>query len=66
MPAQSKNIKFVLVAILMLLLFNYPLLSTANKPIRIAGLPLLYIYIGIVWLLAITILYFTANNNRRN
>lgn len=61
----AKSVRFLLIALLMLVMFTYPLLSTANKGIMIAGLPLLYIYIGAVWLLAILILYFTANPLKR-
>lgn len=63
--SPSKPVRFVLIALLMLLLFTYPLLSTANKQVMIAGVPLLYVYIGTVWLLAIGILYFTANPLKR-
>ncbi len=61
----AKSVRFLLIALLMLVLFTYPLLSTANKKVMIGGLPLLYIYIGVVWLLAILVLYFTANPLKR-
>lgn len=61
----AKSVRFLLIALLMLVLFTYPLLSTANKRVMIGGLPLLYIYIGVVWLLAILVLYFTANPLKR-
>lgn len=57
----ARATRFVLIAILMLLFFTYPLLDTANKDTRIGGIPLLYLYIGVIWLLAILALYFTAN-----
>lgn len=61
----AKSIRFLLIALLMLVLFTYPLLSTANKRVMVAGLPLLYVYIGLVWVLAILVLYFTVNPLKR-
>ncbi|RYZ47779.1 MAG: hypothetical protein EOP49_20345 [Sphingobacteriales bacterium] len=63
--SHSKHIRFVLIALLMLLLFTFPMLSTANKHRMVSGVPLLYLYIGTVWVLAIVALYLTANTIRR-
>jgi len=63
--SHSKHIRFVLIALLMLLLFTFPMLSTANKQRMVGGVPLLYLYIGTVWVLAILALYITANTIRR-
>lgn len=63
--SHSKHIRFVLIALLMLLLFTYPLLSAVNKKVMILGVPLLYLHIGVVWMLGIAALYFTANSSRR-
>ena len=52
--------RYLLIAILLLLLVNYPLLSAANKEVFVAGIPLLYLYLGIVWGLAILVLYLTT------
>lgn len=41
---------------LFLALFNYPLLSIANKPLLVAGMPLLYLYLFSAWLLMIILL----------
>lgn len=49
--------KYILVAVLLLLLANYPLLSAANRDLRPGGFPLLFIYIGSIWILAILLLY---------
>lgn len=48
--------KHILLAFLLLLLFNYPLLSAANRSALAAGIPVLYWYIGIVWIAAILVL----------
>lgn len=63
--SHSKHIRFVLIALLMLLLFSYPMLSAANKNILVGGIPLLYVYVGVVWITAIVALYVTANTIRR-
>jgi len=52
--------RYLLIAMLLLLLVNYPLLSAANKPVFIGGFPLLYLYIGAIWVLAIILLYLTT------
>jgi len=62
---HATHFRFVLIALLMLLLFSYPMLSGANKQLQVAGIPLLYLYIGLVWLLAIVALYLTAFTTRR-
>lgn len=55
--------------ILLLLLFNFPLLEIANKHQTIAGIPLLPFYIFIVWGISILLLYklairyFKSNHN---
>jgi len=64
---QATHFRFVLIALLILLLFSYPMLSSANKPLMVAGVPLLYLYIGLVWLLAIVALYLTVfTTGRKN
>ncbi len=58
----KKAPRYALIAVLLLLLCNYPLLSAANKPVLVSGIPLLYIYVAAVWLLGIILLYVTANS----
>ena len=57
---SKKQPKYIFVAVLMLLLFNFPLLSAANKKLNAAGVPMLCIYIAIVWLAGILLLYLTS------
>lgn len=57
---EHKRTKYTLIAIMMLLLFNYPLIGTANKVLFIGSIPVLYIYLSIVWLVAIALLYITV------
>jgi len=52
--------RFLLIAVMLILLTNYPLLSISNKAVFIAGIPVLYAYLGLVWLIGIGLLYFTG------
>lgn len=63
--SQSKHIRFILIALLMILLFTFPILATVNKKVLIGGVPLLYLHIGIVWVLSIIVLYLTVNPRRK-
>ena len=51
------------------LLLNYPLLSLSDRPVLIAGIPLLYGYLLLVWLGLIVGIYVILENpgpNRPN
>jgi len=62
----DKRPKYLLISMLMILLFNFPLLSAANKMEFVGNIPLLYLYIAIVWPLSILLLYLTviSRNNK--
>ncbi len=60
MPDRIKKQQFAFLALLMIVLFSYPLLSVANKIKTIAGVPLLYMYIAVTWIISICLLYYTA------
>lgn len=50
------------VTLLGLVLLNFPLLSLVSKPVLIAGVPVLFIYIFIVWALLLLIVRQTVNS----
>ncbi|MFZ1529560.1 MAG: hypothetical protein WAT19_12460 [Ferruginibacter sp.] len=52
---QKTKQNLILLAFLLLLLLSYPVISAANRPA--SGIPPLYIYIFLTWLLAIIIAY---------
>jgi hypothetical protein len=57
-PVMAKKDKvWALWGILVFLLLNYPLLQIFNRNSSLAGIPLLVLYIFVVWLLAIVGLY---------
>lgn len=47
----------VLLCAMLLLLFNQPILSIADSNMHLAGIPVLFIYLLIVWIIAIIALY---------
>lgn len=44
-----KRARLLFLSLLFLLLFNEPVISIVNRPVLVAGLPLLYAYILGVW-----------------
>ncbi len=40
--------------------FNYPILSIFNKSVLYLGIPLLFVYLFVVWLVIIVILFYLA------
>jgi sterol desaturase/sphingolipid hydroxylase (fatty acid hydroxylase superfamily) len=61
-PAASR---YILLAVLLLLLANFPLLSAANRDWRPGGFPVLFIYIGAIWVLAIVLLFLITRRYHR-
>jgi hypothetical protein len=58
MPAMAKSRKFWgFLGILIFLLLNYPLLQICNHDALLAGMPVLVLYLHVVWILAIAGLY---------
>lgn len=56
---NKPNIKIQRLAVLFVLgclLFNYPLLALFNRPERVGGVPLLYVYVFAAWALLIGLL----------
>ena len=58
MPAVTKKRKlWALMGILIFLLLNYPLLQIFNRDTMVGGIPLLFLYLHGVWILAVAGLY---------
>jgi hypothetical protein len=64
-PADKKDKLAIFLGILLFFLFSYPFLEIFNHDVLIAGIPLMPLYLFIVWLLAIIILYFLGRRLRR-
>jgi len=52
-----KEQKLILISILFLILFNFPILSIFNIGGSINGVPTLYMYVFLVWILFIVAIY---------
>lgn len=63
---DKRTSRNILIALLLLLLFNYPLLTAANKPIRVMGFPVLYLYLAFLWLLGIVLLWLQSFHHRQS
>lgn len=44
-----KEARLLMLSVLFMLLLNVPILTIANRPERVAGIPVLYLYIFSVW-----------------
>jgi hypothetical protein len=63
MQSKLKRQKLVAASILLFVAFTYPIVSIANQATLIAGIPILFLYILIVWIIAIIILYRLADHS---
>jgi predicted permease len=52
-----KDQKLLIISCLFLVLFTFPVLSIFNSESSIKGIPVLYLYIFIVWILFIIIIF---------
>ncbi len=53
------------IAIAFLLLLSWPLVTAADRPVLVAGVPLVYLYVMVTWTLAIAGLAWLMNRPRR-
>jgi len=52
---RLRSVRLLAVAGLALVLFNYPMIAVFDKPILVAGVPLLWAYLFIAWVLVIAL-----------
>jgi hypothetical protein len=64
MRATMKGERLVAIFLLGLLLFNYPVLALFNRPSETLGIPLLYAYVFLAWLLLIGLLALVIERSR--
>ena len=58
MPTRTSREKlWALLGILIFLLLNYPLLQIFNLDTLVGGIPVLVLYLHVVWILAIVVVY---------
>ncbi|MFN8355496.1 MAG: hypothetical protein U0Y10_13650 [Spirosomataceae bacterium] len=61
MKERRRTQTLLIVCILFMFLFNYPVLSIFNTP-SFMGLPSLYVYVFAIWLLLIWVVYRIQQN----
>jgi|APTNR8051073442_1049403.scaffolds.fasta_scaffold00317_34 hypothetical protein len=52
---NDKTAKLALLFVLAAILFNYPVLGLAGQDSRVGGMPVLYVYLFVAWLLIIVV-----------
>lgn len=63
----KRKAAYMLIAAVMMLLFSFPMLSAVNQFTFIWGIPVMYLYLFIVWGLGILILFIiTAFRKAKN
>lgn len=56
--SNDRNAKLVLLAMVAFLLFSFPILYIFGGELFLWGMPVLYVYIFVVWLLVISITWY--------
>ncbi|MDJ0365396.1 hypothetical protein QMK33_09540 [Hymenobacter sp. H14-R3] len=62
--SQQRGPRLLFVAVLFAVLLNYPLLAAFDHDGRVAGVPVLYLYVLVTWLLLIAITAWLARSSR--
>jgi RsiW-degrading membrane proteinase PrsW (M82 family) len=65
MQSKLKQQKLTLFSVLLLVLFTFPFISVANRAAMFAGVPVLFLYILIVWIITIVVLYRIAEGKQK-
>ncbi|MBK6381650.1 MAG: hypothetical protein IPO01_19365 [Chitinophagaceae bacterium] len=65
MQSKLKQQKLTLFSVLLLVLFTFPFISVANRVSMFAGIPVLFLYILIVWIITIIVLYRIAEGRQK-
>lgn len=55
MEDRLRSLRLLAVAGLALVLFNYPMIAVFDKPVLVAGVPLLWAYLFGAWVLVIAL-----------
>jgi uncharacterized membrane protein len=66
MEFRFKAQKLFIISIIALLCFNFPFISVFNKPSFIFGVPQLYFFLFLCWLMMIAVIYLLMYNRKDN
>lgn len=61
-----RNQQLVLLSLLALFTLNFPLTGIATRQKSIGGIPALYLYLFIIWLLLVVAVYHIADKNNQH
>ena len=62
MGDRERSVRLLAVGALALVLFNYPILALFDKPVLVAGVPLLWAYLFVAWALVIALVGWIARS----
>ncbi len=65
MKEKLKEQKLLFISVLFIMLFSFPFLKMINSASLIAGIPQFYLYIFIVWFIAISLIWLVADTKRK-
>jgi len=65
MQSKLKQQKLTLFSVLLLVLFTFPFISVANRAVMFAGVPVLFLYVLIVWIVTIVVLHRIAEGKQK-
>lgn len=60
---QRRGQRLLFVALLCTVLLTFPLLTIVDRPLRVAGVPVLYFYMLVVWLLVVFLVRWLVKKN---
>lgn len=66
MKEKLKEQKLFFISILFIMLFSFPFIKMANTYFFILGIPQLYFYIFLVWLLSIVLIFFVVDTRKKS
>ena len=62
MSDSLRSARMVAVAALAVLLFNFPLLALFDVDVKVLGVPLLWVYLFVVWAVVIAVVAWVARD----
>jgi len=63
---NNRKQKNIILSIIMLILFCYPIFTIFNKQKLVGTIPLLYVYIAVAWIIALFLLIIAAEAKPTN
>jgi hypothetical protein len=63
---QRRGHRLLFVAVLFTVLLTFPLLTIVDRPLRLAGIPVLYLYVLLLWLLVVVLTRWLVKKNEES